>query len=119
MWRRIDCAAIYTEDIERSVEFYSSLGLVKDWEAFQDAEQRWRLVGMRFPAGDARLVLKNNPALDFTEIEIVVDDVRESYQALSSTPGVGWISAPRPNPLGGHVAVLEAPDGNAFVLIGD
>ncbi len=39
MWKRIECVAIYTENIEKSIEFYQSLGLKKAWEAFQDEEK--------------------------------------------------------------------------------
>jgi hypothetical protein len=31
---------------------------------------------------------------------------------------VQWIRTPFPNSLGGHVAVMQAPDGNVFVLVG-
>lgn len=118
MWKKIECLAIYTEDIERSVGFYQSLGLIVTWESFQDEEEQYRLVGMKFPDGDSELVLKNNPNLNFTETEIVVDDVRLAYDSLTSTPGVEWIRTPFPNSLGGHVAVMKAPDGNVFVLVG-
>lgn len=63
MWKKIECVAIYTEDIEKSVAFYQSLGLTKAWETYQDEGKQWKLVGMRFPDGDSELVLKNNPNL--------------------------------------------------------
>ncbi|MCG7343217.1 VOC family protein [Sporosarcina sp. ACRSL] len=118
MWKRIECVAVYTEDIEESVAFYESLGLQKTWETFQDEEKKWALIGMQFPDGNSELVLKNNPDLNFAEIEIVVDDVHETYKALQSKQGVQWIRKPFPNTLGGHVAVMEAPDKNVFVLVG-
>ncbi|KGX83399.1 VOC family protein [Pontibacillus marinus] len=118
MWRKIECVAIYTEEIEKSLNFYQSLGLTKAWEAFQDEEKQWKLIGMKFPDGKSELVLKNNPNLNFAEIEIVVEDVQETYETLKSNSEVKWIRTPFPNSLGGHVAVMEAPDGNAFVLVG-
>jgi catechol 2,3-dioxygenase-like lactoylglutathione lyase family enzyme len=118
MWNRIECVAIYTENIEKSVDFYQSLGLTKAWETFQDEEKQWTLIGMRYPQGNTELVLKNNPNLKFAETEIVVEDVRETYESLKSNPEVQWIRTPFPNSLGGHVAVMQAPDGNVFVLVG-
>lgn len=118
MWKALECVAIYTEDIEKSVKFYQSLGLTKSWETFQDEEKQWTLVGMKFPDGNSELVLKNNPNLKFIEAEIVVEDVREAYQRLKLNSEVQWIRTPFPNALGGHVAVMQAPDGNVFVLVG-
>ncbi|MDF2536848.1 MAG: Glyoxalase/bleomycin resistance protein/dioxygenase [Bacillales bacterium] len=118
MWKKIECVAIYTDNIEKSIKFYESLGLTKSWETFQDAENKWKLVGMTFPGGNSELVLKNNPNLNFAETEIVVEDVREVYETLKSNPEVIWIREPFPNSLGGHVAVMQAPDGNVFVLVG-
>jgi catechol 2,3-dioxygenase-like lactoylglutathione lyase family enzyme len=118
MWKKIECVAVYTENIDKSVVFYESLGLTKAWEVFQDEENKWKLVGMRFPDGDSELVLKNNPDLQFEETEIVVEDVKKTYESLQSNPEVEWIRTPFPNTLGGHVAVMKAPDGNVFVLVG-
>lgn len=118
MWNRIECVAIYTEEIDKSVEFYESIGLTKAWEAFQDEEHQWKLIGMQFPDGNTELVLKNNPNLKFAETEIVVEDVREIYESLKLNLEVQWIRTPFPNSLGGHVAVMQAPDGNVFVLVG-
>lgn len=119
MWRNIECVAIYTADIDQSISFYLSLGLTKSWEAFQDEERKWKLVGMRYPDGVTELVLKNNPEMNFVETEIVVEDVQETYEALKSRPDVNWIRPPFPNSLGGYVAVMEAPDKNVFVLVGN
>lgn len=118
MWRKMECVAIYTENINESVVFYQSLGLTVAWEAFQDEEQQWKLIGMKFPDGDSELVLKNNPDLKFAETEIVCEDVQQTYETLKSNPKVQWIRPPFPNSLGGHVAVMQAPDGNVFVLVG-
>jgi catechol 2,3-dioxygenase-like lactoylglutathione lyase family enzyme len=70
MWKRIECVAIYTEDIDKSVEFYQSLGLTKAWEAFQDEDKQWKLIGMKYPNGNSELVLKNNPNLKFAELRL-------------------------------------------------
>ena len=118
MWKRIECLAIYTDDMDKSVNFYQSVGLTKVWETYQDEEKQWSLVGMRFPDGNSELVLKNNSNLNFAETEIVVEDVKEFYEALKTNPEVEWIRTPFPNSLGGHVAVMKAPDDNVFVLVG-
>ncbi|MUV38831.1 hypothetical protein JNUCC1_02702 [Lentibacillus sp. JNUCC-1] len=118
MWKKIECLAIYAKDIGEAVKFYQSLGLTKAWETYQDNEKQWSLVGMRFPDGDSELVLKNNPELNFAETEIVVEDVKATYETLKSNPEVEWIRTPFPNSLGGHVAVMKAPDDNVFVLVG-
>lgn len=118
LWKRIECVAVYTDNIEKSVEFYQSLGLTKAWEAFQDEEENWKLVGMRYPDGNSELVLKNDPNRQFAETEVVVEDVVELYKSLTSNSEVQWIRTPFPNSLGGHVAVMQAPDGNVFVLVG-
>lgn len=119
MWKKIECLAIYTSDIDQSVKFYEALGLTKIWETYQDTEKNWRLAGMRFPDGNSELVLKNNPDLNFAEMEIAVENVKETYEILKSNPEVEWIRTPFPNSLGGHVAVMKAPDDNVFVLVGN
>ncbi len=53
MWKRIECVAIYTENIVKSVKFYQSMGLRKVGETFQDEEKQWKLIGMKFPDGDS------------------------------------------------------------------
>lgn len=58
MWRKIECFAIYTQDIEKSIRFYEMLGLTKSWDIFQDEQNKWRLVGMTFSDGNSELVLK-------------------------------------------------------------
>lgn len=118
MWKRIECIAIYTENIEKSVEFYQSLGLKKAWDTFQDEEKKWRLIGMSYPEGNSQLVLKNNPNLNFAETEVVVEDVMSTYESLKSNADVKWIRTPFHNPNGGHTAVMQAPDENIFVLVG-
>jgi hypothetical protein len=92
--------------------------LTKAWEAFQDKEKKWKLIGMRYPEGNSQLVLKNNPDLNFAETEVVVEDVRGTYESLKSNPEVKWIRTPFRNPNGGHIAVMQAPDENVFVLVG-
>lgn len=68
--------------------------------------------------GVGNLSLKNNPNLNFAETEIVVEDVIAFYETLKNNSEVQWIRTPFANSLGGHVAVMKAPDENVFVLVG-
>jgi hypothetical protein len=76
------------------------------------------LIGLKFPDSySSELVLSNNPNVNFMEVEILVDDVWETYNNLSENNEVKWIRTPF-SLESGHVAVMEAPDGNVFVLVG-
>jgi hypothetical protein len=76
------------------------------------------LLGLKFPNGNSsELVLSNHPGVNFTEIEILVDDVRHTYNELSRNDEIKWIREPFATE-SGHVAVMEAPDENVFVLVG-
>lgn len=104
----MECLVVYTKDIEKLVNFYQSLGLINVQETYQDIGKN----------GDSELVLKNNPELNFAETEIVVEDVRVTYETLKSNTKVEWIRTPFANSLGGDVAVMKAPDDIVFVLVG-
>ena len=120
MIRKIECVCIPTRDVATSEAFYVSLGLRRGWiiERERPDGKTWTLVGLKFPdATSSELVLSDNPDVDFTEIELAVDDVRASFAELKDNPGVKWIREPFATE-SGHVAVMEAPDGNVFVLVG-
>lgn len=51
------------------------------------------------------------------EIEVLVDDVRKTYESLQEKDEVKWIREPFQTG-SGHVAVMEVPDENVFVLVG-
>ena len=55
--------------------------------------------------------------LSETEIELLCDDVRATWASLQATEGIVWIREPFATE-SGHVAVMEVPDGNVFVLVG-
>lgn len=116
--RELNALQYTPENIEKSVEFYQSLGLKKAWETYQDEEKKWRLIGMSYPEGNSQLVLKNNPNLNFAETEVVVEDVMGTYESLKTNADVKWIRTPFRNPNGGHVAVMQAPDENVFIIVG-
>ena len=120
MFKRLECVALYTANIETSIEFYQSLGLTEHWriERPLGGGGTWTLAGMKFPdEKSSELVLQNNPDLQMADIEFYVEDVRDTYEALSARTDINWIRKPFPTE-SGHVAVMEAPDRNVFVLVG-
>jgi catechol 2,3-dioxygenase-like lactoylglutathione lyase family enzyme len=119
MFERIDCVCVHTDDIDASLRFYTSLGLKEAWrlERLTEAGVPWSLVGLDFPGGNAQLTLSTHPERKFVEVEIRVGDVRAAFVELKDRAGVSWIAEPFAIEEG-HVAVMTAPDGNAFVLIG-
>lgn len=120
MIRKLECVCIPTKDVAASEAFYVSLGLRRSWiiERSLPNGAVWTLLGLKFPdAASSELVLSDNPDVNFTEIELAVDDVRASFAEISKTPGVSWIREPFATE-SGHVAVMVAPDGNVFVLVG-
>lgn len=96
------------------------MGLVEAWQLKRsDAGRPWTLVGFDFPdRTSSQLVLSTHPDRRFIEVEIRVKDVRETYESLRQIAGVNWIAEPFAIEAG-HVAVMTAPDGNSYVLIGD
>lgn len=120
MFKKLECVCIYTEDIVKSLEFYTSMGLTEAWKIERNLENgfNWVITGLKFPQQDSsELVLSNNPENNFTEVEIFVDDVCQTYNKLSENELIKWIRTPFATE-SGHVAVMEAPDGNVFVLVG-
>ncbi|MCX5493892.1 hypothetical protein OSH11_04185 [Kaistia dalseonensis] len=120
MFKKIECVSIYTPDIEASAAFYGGLGLVAAWRIERPLAGGGTatLLGLRFPdSASSELVLSDNADVKLTEIEILVDDVHDAYVRLSEDQRVGWIREPFATE-SGHVAVMTAPDGNVFVLVG-
>ena len=120
MFQKLECVCINTTDIEGSLAFYASLGLAQAWriERVSGNGIPSSLIGLKFPAaGSSELVLSDNPDVTFTEIEIHVGDVVSTYETLRSNPAIQWIRTPFATE-SGHVAVMEAPDTNVFVLVG-
>lgn len=120
MFQRLDCACIHTDDLETSLEFLTGMGLTEAWRLDRtlDDGRLWTLVGLDFPdRTSSQLVLSTHPERRVIDVEIRVDDVRATFRELSANPGVSWLAEPFAIEEG-HVAVMAAPDGNAFVLIG-
>ncbi|WP_432723080.1 hypothetical protein R0381_001311 [Jeongeupia wiesaeckerbachi] len=120
MFKKIECVCIHTSDIDKSLAFYTSVGLSENWKIERPLENGyvWRLIGLKFASGpSSELVLSNHPENKFTEVEMLVEDVRQAHKELSTNAEVKWIRTPFATE-SGHVAVMEAPDGNVFVLVG-
>jgi hypothetical protein len=120
MFERLDCVCLHTDDLDASLSFLNSTGLVESWRLERtDAGRPWILVGLDFPdRTSSQLVLSTHPDRRFIEVEIRVKDVRQTCEALRQVSGVTWIAEPFAIEAG-YVAVITAPDGNNFVLIGD
>lgn len=121
MFRRLECVSIHTKDIEKSLSFYKSMGLTENWRIERSLENgpAWTLIGLKFPLqNSSELVLSNHPEIQYTEVEINVEDVRQAYAHLSGNEEIQWIRTPFATE-SGYVAVMEAPDKNVFVLVGN
>ncbi len=118
-FERLDCVCLHTDDLDASLSFLRSMGLSESWRLHrEDSGRPWTLVGLDFPdRTSSQLVLSTHPDRQQIEVEIRVENVQASYEGLRGRPGVGWIAEPFAIEQG-HVAVMTAPDGNAFVLIG-
>lgn len=120
MFERLDCVCLHTDDLEASRSFLGSMGLVEAWQLERSDNGRpWTLIGFDFADKmSSQLVLSTHPDRRFIEVEIRVKDVRDTCESLRQIAGVTWIAEPFAIEVG-HVAVMTAPDGNNFVLIGD
>lgn len=118
-FERLDCVCLHTEDLAASLTFLTSMGLTEAWRLDrQDNGRPWTLVGLDFPdRTSSQLVLSTHQDRKLIEVEMRVADVRAAYDELQATPGVTWIAEPFAIEQG-HVAVMTAPGGNVFVLVG-
>ncbi|KPU51695.1 glyoxalase-like domain protein [Bacillus wiedmannii] len=120
IFKKLECVSIHTKDIERSVSFYKEMGMEQNWVIERELEEGiiWTLIGLKFPdEKSSELVISNHPDINFMEVEVLVADVQQTYESLKDNKDVKWIREPFPTE-SGHVAVMEAPDENVFVLVG-
>ncbi len=120
MFERLDCVCLHTDDLGTSLAFLTSMGLTQAWrlDRILDDGRPWTLVGLDFPdKSSSQLVLSTHPDRRDIDVEIRVKDVRAAYDELRLQPGITWLAEPFAIEEG-HVAVMTAPDGNVFVLIG-
>jgi len=120
MFERLDCVCVHTDDLPQSLTFFKAMGLTESWRLDrEDAGRPWTIVGLDFPdRTSSQLVLSTHPDRRAIEVEMRVKDVQAAYDELRQMSGVSWIAEPFAIEEG-HVAVMVAPDGNSFVLIGD
>ena len=118
-FERLDCVCIHTDDLAASLSFLTAMGLTEAWRLDrEDAGRPWTLVGLDFPdRTSSQLVLSTHPNRRQIEVELRVEDVRASFETMRRMPDVTWIAEPFAIEQG-HVAVMTAPDGNVFVLVG-
>ena len=121
MFQRLDCVSLHTDDLAVSLAFLQDTGLTEAWrlDRVLDDGRPWTLVGLDFAdRSSSQLVLSTHPDRRVVEVEIRVGDVRAVRETLRDRPGVSWLAEPFAIE-SGRVAVMQAPDGNVFVLIGD
>ncbi|MDR0267444.1 VOC family protein [Paenibacillus sp.] len=97
MFKKLECVSIHTKDIEKSLSFYISEGLTENWKIERTLENgsTWTVIGLKFPLKDSsELVLSNYPEINFTEVEIYVEDVRQAYSELRKNEEIQWIRTP-------------------------
>lgn len=120
MFQRLDCVCLHTSDLDKSLAFYTEMGLREAWRLERVTEDGipWTLVGLDFPdTTSSQLTLSTHPERKVIDVEIRVEDVREAYRGLRANPQIEWLAEPFAIEEG-HVAVMSAPDGNILVLIG-
>jgi catechol 2,3-dioxygenase-like lactoylglutathione lyase family enzyme len=120
MFQRLDCVCLHTSDLEKSLAFYTEMGLREAWRLDRTTGEGipWTLVGLDFPdETSSQLTLSTHPERKVIDVEIRVEDVSAAYRALRANPQIEWIAEPFAIEEG-HVAVMTAPDGNILVLIG-
>jgi catechol 2,3-dioxygenase-like lactoylglutathione lyase family enzyme len=119
VFERLDCVCLHTTDMRKSLDFLTSMGMTEAWRLERvDDGRPWTLVELDFAdKTSSQIVLSTHPDRRFIEVEIKVADVRAACAELRATPGVSFVVEPF-DIENGHVAVMKAPDGNEFVLIG-
>ena len=118
--KKFECLALYTEDIDSSIDFYKSIGFLEAWRIERELPNKkiWTLVGFKFESNNSsEIVIHNNPEIKEPDIELYTDDVVKTYKEMKKNKEIHWISTPFKTE-SGHVAVFEAPDKNVFVLVG-
>ena len=118
-FERLDCVAIHTRDLEASLAFLEGMGLTIAWRLDRvDHGRPWTLIGLDFPdKTSSQIVLSTHPDRTQIEVEMRVKDVRAAYDELRQMEGVSWIAEPFEIEEG-HVAVMVAPGGITYVLVG-
>ncbi len=115
VFHTVQSVTVYTPDLALSLPLYKRLGLEQVWTQQAPSTGGFIYVGLRFPRGGPELVLHNNVQRQFTEVEVVVDDVWRTYEHLSRNPDYLWLDAPHRSGRGWQ-AMVRVPDGNVFTV---
>ncbi|MER3482202.1 MAG: glyoxalase [Meiothermus sp.] len=103
----------YTANLEEALRFYQSLGLHLKREL--KLRKGHRALELAFAHDQTKLLLHNDPLMQFTDVTLEVADVRETYRSLSHNPDVLWLRLPTQT-AHGWTATLRGPDGNVLNL---
>lgn len=51
MFKKLECVCIHTKDIEKSLLFYTSMGLTENWKIERSLENgsAWTVISLKFP----------------------------------------------------------------------
>ncbi|WP_052351896.1 VOC family protein [Deinococcus pimensis] len=113
MTRKITRIMLYAPDLEVAQRYYEALGFQLLGRGI--TVNRQPLIELAFETTGTRLALHTDLLLQYPDIEVEVNDVRDTYRALSRDPNVTWLREPT---LGdaGCTATVRGPDGNLLVL---
>lgn len=124
MFLNVHSVAMYVADLSAAVSLYRDLGLNVAWsEGEEDATRTspgvpgCRRVGLSYPRGGPELILHDDPARQFTELTVLVDDLGALYRRLANHPNYIWFEPPHPTE-NGCTAFVRTPDGNVLTLVG-
>ena len=107
---QIDNIMYRVSNLEKSEEFYLTLGLKKAWE-----DKTNKMIGFTLKESDSEIVIQNNPALPKFDYSYLVSSV---HNFLSEYKNKGYIVSMEPIEVRcGYYAVLSDPDGNNIPII--
>ena len=111
MIRKVARVHLFAPDLDRAVAYYAGLGLRVESDA---AGAGGRRVELRFPDGDTRLLLHDDPLRRFPDVDLLLES-RDDFARLSLDPDVAWLRGPVRS-AGGWTATVRGRDGNILTL---
>ncbi|WP_157465419.1 VOC family protein [Deinococcus apachensis] len=113
-FRHLSHVTLYVPDLQVAVAYYQAAGLLAEWVAPSEpgSGQRARL---SFPGGGPSLEVHTDARRQFTDVQLAVTNLDDTYRALSRQPAVVWLEPPC-GPAGQRRATLRGPDGNVLIL---
>ena len=67
------------------------MGMEQNWVIERELEEGaiWTLIGLKFPdEKSSELVISNHPDINFIEVEVLVEDVQQTYESLKDNKDV-------------------------------